>query len=307
MVENETSDRTPLALVVEGNDALASSLVDLLGGHGFAVLRAAGGRQALELLGKVRPDLLLIGLILPDATGPDVVRALARVPTVRSSTPIVMVSERALDPASRVESFESGAWEVLEAPFEGGQLVPQLRAFVAAKMDADSAREEGLLDPTTGFYNIRGVLRRVGEVAADAARYQRPVACVVVGPDRSEGDPLDRRSAERLSEEMAVGITATTRLSDTLGRLGDADFVVVAAGTDQEGANRLAERLLARLDPSTEALFARPLRLRAGVYAIPGHAGTSVIPVDLLTRATLALRRAQDEGNGQRIFGYERA
>lgn len=307
MAENETFDRTPLALVVEGSDSLSSTLVDLLGNHGFAVLRAGGARQALELLGKVRPDLLLIGLVLPDGIGPDVVRALERIPTVRSSTPIALVSDRPLDAASRVESFEVGAWAVLEPPFEQGQLVPQLRAFVAAKLDADAAREEGLLDPTTGFYNIRGVLRRVGEVTADAARYRRPVACVVVGPDRDrESATWDRQTAERVSEQIAVGITATTRLSDTLGRLGETDFVVVAAGTDEVGANRLAQRLLDRLDTSTEDVFQRPLRLRAGVYAVSGSDEDAVIPVDLLTRATLALRRGQDQGDTGRIFGYDR-
>ena len=307
MAETEAFERTPLALIVEGNGAYADRLSALLSGNGFAVVHTETAAKATDLLGRVRPDLLLVGVVLPDATGPDTVRTLAAGKTLRSSTPVIVVSSRKLDAASRVESFEAGAWEVLDGPIEDQELMPQLRSFVAAKLDADAAREEGLLDPATGFYNLRGLLRRTGEVTADAARYRRPVTCIVVGPDPGSGvGEEDRRLLDQQSMELAVGITATTRLSDTLGRLGDSDFVVVAAGTDPEGANTLAERLLDRLERSVRS--DRPLRFKAGVYSVPGAAEVDrpLIPVDLLTRATLALRKAQDAGVDERILGYQR-
>ncbi len=304
MADTDSPEHTPLALIVEASAPFGNRLGAFLDESGFAVVRAETAKQAAELLDRIRPDLLMVGIVLPDATGPETVKVLGR--SLRSSTPVVVVSQRPLDEAARVESFEAGAWEVLDGPIEDQALLAQLRSFVAAKLDADLARDEGLLDPATGFYNLRGLLRRTGEVAADAARHQRALTCIVLGPDPDGDESADRRNLHQRNLELAVGITATTRLSDTLGRLGDSDFVVVAAGTDPRGANTLASRLLDRLERSVAT--DRPVKFRAGFYSVPGvRAGDQpIVPVDLLTRATLALRKAQDEGKGDRILGYDR-
>jgi two-component system cell cycle response regulator len=301
MADTDAFDRTPLALIIDDDHRTEAALSKLLRGAGYAVLNAWTGRRGIEVLLRVQPDLLLVGSDLPDLSGPEILRRLGRSPHVRRSTPILLVSGRPLEEARRVEAFQAGAWDILTPPFETSELLPRLRSLVAAKQDADHAREEGLLDPTTGFYNVRGVLRRLGELTADAARYQRPVACVVIGADPAALGEVETEAKNRLLDTLSLTLTGTTRLSDTVGRLGGSDFVVVAAGTDPEGASRLAERLLSGLEAGLAEGENLPV-VRAGYYAVVDASGGPVLPADLVTRATLALRRAQDQASDERIF-----
>jgi GGDEF domain-containing protein len=105
---------------------------------------------------------------------------------------------------------------------------------------------------------------------------------------------------------LTAALASTARVSDIMGRLGEGNFVVVAPGTDPGGAHRLAMRLLAAVDDGVEPrATGLPRRVRAGYYAIHDTEEASVSPVDLLTRATLALRDAQADETGQRIHAYQ--
>jgi hypothetical protein len=82
-----------------------------------------------------------------------------------------------------------GAWDALTPPFDPEEILARVDRYVAAKRDADAATGASHIDPETGFYNVRGLRRRVAELVADARRSERPVACVVVGPVPSELPP----------------------------------------------------------------------------------------------------------------------
>lgn len=100
-------------------------------------------------------------------------------------------------------------------------------------------------------------------------------------------------------------VSTTVRLSDCVGRIKNGEFVIVAPGTDPEGAHRLAERLLKALeDLPPESLGDISTGIRAGYYAVPSQEDQSPVPLDIVTRATLALRRAQGTP-GNRIMEYQ--
>lgn len=307
MAEPTAFDRTPLALVVDDQEWTARSLESILSPRGFAVLKAYTGRQALELARKVQPEILVIDMHLPDMRGVDVCREARALPNIRASTPIVMLTTSPLGRTERIEALRAGAWEVVRPPFDPEELILKVGAFVAAKQEAEAAREESLLDPTTGFYNVKGLLKRVSEVTAEATRSRRPLACVVLGMDwRGEGAAADEASG--LPDGLTAALASTARVSDIMGRLGEGNFVVVAPGTDPGGAHRLAMRLLAAADEGvSRGRTGVPLLMRAGYYAVRDTEQAPVTPVDLLTRATLALRNAQADDTGQRIHAYEPA
>lgn len=290
--------RTPLVLLVESSETSVRLLERLLTANGYAVLKAYSGRQADRLLERVHPDVVLVGAALPDVTGAGFLETLRDPSRLGTCVPLLLVTPEAGSESVRDAAFQSGAWGVVAFPPRETELVPLLASFVRAKQRADAARDDSLVDTETGVYNVRGILKRVAEVTADATRHGRPVACVALGLG---GGALD--SAPRsLSEEFAAQLAAAIRGSDTVGRLADTDFVVLAPGTDSEGAARLAERILARVSGSVEA--GPPLRV--GYATLTGdEGGTSFIPVDLLTQATLALRQAQDQSDTAPIQAYQ--
>ena len=303
MAQDGAFRRTPLTLIVEPRRAHQRDLEARLGANGFAVLKARTGREACRLLSRVRPDVVVVGGGEGDLPGVEICRDLRDTTGVRDSTPILLIADEAFDVRRRTLAHQAGAWAVLDGDVEASEMVAILETFIAAKHDADSAREASLVDPETGFYNIRGILRKASEITADSTRTGRPVACVVLGLNHRESGLADDRA---VTDEFANAVRRALRGADAVGRLGEGDFVVVSPGTDHPGAARLAERLLALVDRTTLGRGEYGPPFRAGYYAVQQSDEDSMIPVDLLTRATLALRRAQECATAQRIKPYAR-
>lgn len=305
MPEKAEFSRTPLVLVTIDQEWTARSLESILNPAGYAVLKARNGEQALELLKRVTPDLLLVDHDLPDMSGVSLVQRIRhRFERIRH-TPLVVLTMDTLSREQRIGALKAGAWEIVRAPFDQEELTLKLRAYVEAKIRADEAREESLVDDQSGFYNVQGLLKRVSELSADAARHGRSLACVVVAPDLETQEFVEGSTEPGVTgSSMASALAQATRISDTVGRLGETEFVVIAPGTTSESAAVFAERLLERLASSTEVDGSLGGALRAGYYAIEDGGMESVVPVDILTRATLALRRAQADPSGLSVQAY---
>ena len=173
----------------------------------------------------------------------------------------------------------------------------------------DGLREENLLDPGTGLYNMRGLSRRAREIGAEAFRRRDPVACVVFAPDIEEDtEETAEEEGRRMSDQLALLFRQAGRASDAIGRLGPAEYGVIAPATGPEAAVRLARRLGGAVESSPIPIRGgeRTLKLRAGYCAVPDFAESSVDAVELLLRATTALRDLKREGAaGDRIRAFD--
>jgi len=299
---------TPLVLLVEDQEWTSRSIESVLRPKGFGVLKAYTGRQALDLVSKISPDLVIVDFHLPDLDGIDVVEALRQAPTLSPVTPIFMMSTSTVTKAERLEAYGAGVWDILRHPVDPAELVLRMETFVGAKQETDRIRHEGLTDPSTGFYNVRGLLQRAEEVSADAVRFQRPLACIAFGPETlgeiaGEISEVADQLADAFAKELAGALGKVTRLSDSVGSLGPGEFVIVAPGTTREGALRLADRVLHAVRGSRPEDGTVEPGLRAGFYAYPGSEDVS--PQDLLLRATTALRRAQADDGSFQVRSYD--
>jgi len=284
----------PIVLLIEDQEWTARSLESILGPNGCAVFKAYTGHQGLDILRRVIPDLILVDCHLPDMTGAQVLQQLKEVPTVWPSTPRVLISTNPVSRSERMAVLEEGAWDVLTPPFNPAELTLRFNTWIEAKRDVDRARDQGMVDPLTGLYNFNGLLRRIDELVSDASRYERFISLVAVGlPSSSarggEGDE------EEVTRVVGQALGKTTRLSDAVARVGPAEFVIVAPGTDGSGAGILADRLLA-------AATSAELPLRAGVFSSRRGKKEPVTPLDLLNRVTEALRRAQSSPDGPPVY-----
>jgi diguanylate cyclase (GGDEF)-like protein len=302
---------SPLVLLVDNLESTARSLELVLRPRGHVVLKALTGQQAIDLLSKVNPDVILVKVSLPDIDGIELVQRLRGAPTVHGTTPILTISSEPLGRADRLEALGAGAWDVLTLPVDPNELILRMDTFVRAKQEADRVRDQGTTDPSTGFYNVRGILQRAKEITAEATRFDRSVTCVAFGQRAAKDATGGHESAgaiESLNRPIVEALRAVTRICDTIGCLGPGEFVVVAPGTDQEGALRLADRVLDMVEAEVkrEGFGLGPEALssvRAGVFAATNSEPTS--PEDLLLRATLALRKAQSEDGSFRVRAYD--
>ncbi len=114
--------REPLLLVVEDEPQLMRFLRATLPAHGYRMVEAASGAQALVEAQTRAPDLVILDLGLPDLDGVEVARRIREWSTV----PIVVVSARGQE-RDKVEALDAGADDYLTKPFGTDELLARLR------------------------------------------------------------------------------------------------------------------------------------------------------------------------------------
>ena len=142
-------------LLVEDEHSFVEALTVGLKREGFRVQVAQDGAEALDLFDAVRPDLVLLDVMLPKVSGIDVCRELRR----RSQVPIIMVTAKGSE-IDTVVGLEVGADDYVTKPYRLRELVARMRA-VLRRRSAD-------LTTTTST----GDALEVGDVRLDPERHE---------------------------------------------------------------------------------------------------------------------------------------
>jgi diguanylate cyclase (GGDEF)-like protein len=286
-------------LVASDQEWSARSIASILMPQGFAVILEADAASAIEQALRAKPDLILLDRDLPDRSGIEVCRTLRSNPRLTAATPIILTSARAASRKQRHEALAAGAWDFMALPLDPEEFLFKADLYVRAKLSADQASEASLIDPESDFYNVRGLIRRLREMLAEARRFKRPVACIIFSPlispreERVSADGHVARSA--VLGEFTQVLSGGCRASDVLGRIRTTEFALAAPATDSEGALELAKRLQRTAEHASRDQRGRPsLSLRAGYYAETDFRNGVRVPEELLSRATGALRLAQE-------------
>jgi len=146
----------PTILVVEDEDSFIDALTVGLAREGFRVQVARDGAQALDLFDVVKPDLVLLDVMLPKVSGIDVCRELRS----RSKVPIIMVTAKGAE-IDTVVGLEVGADDYVTKPYRLRELVARMRAVLRRSPSAGDALPEPSAEALV-----------VGEVQLDPARHE---------------------------------------------------------------------------------------------------------------------------------------
>lgn len=298
--------RPPLVLIADDQEWSARAFESVLAPGGFAVLRCTSGRQAVEQARFVAPDLLLVRDDLDEGGAAALLAELHGEGRLALGTPVFVTSAAPLHRAQRLAVLAAGAWDVIHLPLDAEELLLRLRTVARAKLEADRVREESLLDPATGLYSVQGLLRRVRELGHQALRHPAPLACAVLAPEGAWGAEGAAEPDEARVARLARLVSHTARRSDVVGRVSLAEFAVLAPETGMAEVLLLARRLVAGAAGLAEdEPGAPPLRVRVGCAAVDDLRGAGLDPVELLVRATMALRRAQRDPGGPAVCRYD--
>lgn len=117
------SQSGPRVLVVDDERAIRRFLRSALTAHDYTILEAASGQEALAAVVTGRPDVVILGLDLPDLEGIEVTRQLRE----WSQVPIIILSVRDHE-RDKIAALDAGADDYLTKPFGVGELMARLRA-----------------------------------------------------------------------------------------------------------------------------------------------------------------------------------
>src|SRR5260370_39902666 len=143
-------------LVVEDDAPIRTLIAEVCRQQGHEVLEAANGAQAIELASSGQPDLVLVGWVLPDISGTEVILEVRR---QGLTGPVVMLTARTAK-MDEVVGLEVGADDYITNPFDSRILAARINAQLRPAALAESGLgREGLL--TVGALQLDNAARRL--------------------------------------------------------------------------------------------------------------------------------------------------
>jgi two-component system KDP operon response regulator KdpE len=159
----------PLVLVVEDEPQVMRFLRATLPAHGYRLVEAATGAQALIEASTRGPDLVLLDLGLPDLDGVELTRRIRE----WSAVPILVVSARGQE-RDKVEALDAGADDYLTKPFGTEELLARMRVALrrAARVKGDGGETVFEAGELRVDLAARLVFRRGEEVRLTRTEYR---------------------------------------------------------------------------------------------------------------------------------------
>jgi len=184
----------PRILAVDDNKQNLALLGKALTAAGYQVFTAEEGRSALELVGRMAPDLVLLDVMMPGMSGYEVCQQI-RANEATCLLPVVMLTALT-DVTDRIRGIESGADDFLSKPVNREELLTRVKSLLRIKALHDEVETKNhLLRNLFGRYVSAEI---AAQIVADPGRHLR------LGGDKREVTVLfgDLRGFTPLAEQL---------------------------------------------------------------------------------------------------------
>jgi diguanylate cyclase (GGDEF)-like protein len=294
---------TSTILIVDDEERNRKLLVLLLRAEGYLTLTAAGASEALAVIAKSPPDLILLDVMMPEMDGYQLA-AMLKADSITLSIPIIMLTAQ-IDQAARLAGLKAGAEEFLTKPFEPVELRLRVRNLLRLKAFSDLQRNHTVLlerlrnvterkeaekrliqmahfDALTGLPNRTLFYRNLAD-ALDRARARGwcvALLCIDLDHFKNVNDTRGHALGDELLCQVSSRLQQCVRIRDTLARLGGDEFgVILAAREGEQRAQLVANRI--------REVLSVPFALRDHEVGVTASVGIALYPDDAADAETL--------------------
>ncbi len=304
-------------LIVEDSPVNRKILNELLRKQGYNILNAASGEEALELVGKILPDLIILDILLPGINGYTTCIRLQDDPLTRD-IPVIFISS--LDATEdKIGGFEAGGVDYITKPFHPAEVIARicthlrirhLQRVLAKKnilLEEEKQKSEDLLQNVLPRRVARELL-----TTGNCAPKLFPEATVCFADIVNFTAASSRLSPETIIGELNEIFTGFDRIAtryncERMKTIGDAYlFVCGVPSADPRHAENIARSSLEMIEfldrRNQQAQFA--WQIRVGIHSGPvigGVVGTEKYLYDIFGDTVNIAARMEELGSPMRV------
>ncbi|WP_211462092.1 EAL domain-containing protein [Collimonas silvisoli] len=290
-----------LVLVVDDDRSTRSALRYTLLRDGFRVAEAENGAQALRVLRRIQPEVILMDAVMPVMDGFTACARLQALPT-HQNIPVLMITGLE-DNLSVERAFTAGASDYIPKPIHFAVLSQRVRRIIEANRAEKRVRDLAFNDSLTGLPNRAMFFDQLKRSVEQARLTGDAVAVLFLDLDRFKyvNDTLGHDIGDQLLILVAQRIRRSVRIVDCVARLGGDEFTVVLADmTGPNAASTVAQNICNSLSA--------PFSIDGHGIFVSASIGISLYPQDgvdvgtLLQHADTAMYRAKKASSGFKFF-----
>ena len=283
-VEPEDPD---VILVVDDDEDIASFVEFNLKVHGFDVMKARDGRDALAVMETRRPDLAVIDWMMPNMDGVELTRRLRAEP-LTSALPVIMLTAKGLS-VDKVVGLTAGVDDYLVKPFDTAELIARVSSTLRRN------KEFREVSPLTGLPGNARVRREIVDRMRTGGDYS--VGYIDIDRFKSVNDVygFDRGDEfiTALASSLHRAVATSGRPPVFLGHIGGDDFVFICT---PEQVLPLTKRAVTDFEAAADQLY-DPADARRGYIEVPDRRGNK----QRAHLVTLSIGVAESRSSGRRF------
>jgi diguanylate cyclase (GGDEF)-like protein len=283
----EPEERPDLILVVDDDQDIASFVEFNLKMHGYEVIRARDGEQALEVMEDQRPDLAVVDWMMPRMDGVELTRRLRAEP-LTSALPVIMLTAKSMS-VDKVVGLTAGVDDYLVKPFDTAELIARVSSTLRRN------KEFREVSPLTGLPGNARVRREIADRMKAGGDYS--VGYIDIDRFKSVNDVYGFDRGDEfigaLARSLHRAVTTVGRPSIFLGHIGGDDFVFIC---HPDQVLPLTKRTVTDFEQAADQLY-DPGDAARGYIEVPDRRGNK----NRAALVTLSIGVAQATADGRRF------
>jgi len=303
-------------LVVDDDKTICLLLQKFLESLGHSVAIANDGHQGLALALEFKPHIVITDIMMPNRDGLQLIKSLRETDMGRFFYIIVLTM---LDDKDKLaEAFTLGADDyvskpvdkkILQARLMGGvriireqqdlrrELGDLQHRLLELSIANQQAQQDALTDSLTGLFNRRHAMERLSQEWSSSARSNQPLSLLMIDIDHFKeiNDAYGHDMGDMVLRQFANILRERGRVADIPCRIGGERFLILAPGTNLDGAKRLAERIRNSVQEKTITLSEGELRLMVSIGVAEKSASFENVD-ELMKAVDQALHQARKAG-----------
>ena len=295
----------PTILVID-DLLLSAQPLDAILGEQYTLLTTSSGKEGMELAKSKKPDLILLGVNLPDPdfSGLETCTRLKIHPDTRS-IPILLVADASQD-TNESQGINTGAMDYITRPFKAAILQARIHNYLELSNCHGTEENLSTIDHLTGIPNRRHFDIYLKREWGRAIRIRSSITIVAADVDcfKAYNENYGYQAGDDCLRQLAIMLYDNARRpTDIVAHYHSGEFICLFPDTDLNGGLRLARQMLEKTRelniPNAYSPIADHVTLSFGVATLVPEMGQQ--PIELIYKAESQMRLAKHNGRNQVI------
>lgn len=286
-------------LIADDNQLNLRLLEDILADENFIVYKTDNGLPVLEMVRELKPDVVLLDIMMPGLDGLEVCKLLKGDSDIKN-IPVIMVTAKT-DGNDLKVALDNGAFDYIKKPVDEIEVIARVQSAIRFKDQQDQLMECATKDSLTGLFNHALLMELLEKELSKQQREAGNIAFVMLDVDyfKVVNDTYGHMAGNLVLKELSEIFMSSVRLGDIAGRYGGEEFGMVVSNTKKDAVISLCERIRKNVEDYDFDIGNKTIKITISMGIYFKSAEEDIHAVDMVQKADEALYRAKHSGRNR--------
>lgn len=286
-------------LIVDDNYLNNRLLTDILEDENYTVYSTESGLAVLEMASRIKPDVILLDIVMPGMDGFEVCKLLKSDFDLKD-IPVIMVTSKT-EGNDVKNALELGAFDYIKKPIDEIEIIARIKSALRLKEKQDELKELAIKDGLTGLYNHVTLIELFEKELERQRRNNESISFAMLDIDyfKEINDTYGHLAGNIILEEVSNILRNSVRSSDIVGRYGGEEFSLVLPDADKQSAFLLCERIRKRIEDYSFNIRSKLIKITVSIGVFFKDSKDSITGIDIIQKADEELYKAKNGGRNK--------